>query len=241
MAGQIQAGLNRATVVLAIIGPRWLTSDDAYGRRRLDNRSDWVRLELQMAIEKQTPIVPVLVGEDVRVPPPKALPRSLRPLVERQGHQLRDDPGNWPADLRHLGDALHEFGLTEQGITPDVLPYPSVKKSRLRALTDEDLGKALEGMRGWEPWEDSLAREHPAARQELRKNFVFATFQQSIEFMSFMAPRFDTLNHHPRWGNEWKIVTVRLTTWDAGNKITDWDIRTGREVDQGYSEFVAKC
>src|SRR5215469_9735178 len=42
--------LLRATVMLIVIGPGWLTSADAYGRRRIDQPTDWVRQEVSEAI-----------------------------------------------------------------------------------------------------------------------------------------------------------------------------------------------
>jgi hypothetical protein len=41
-----QDKLQKATVVLAVIGPAWLTPSDQYGRRRLDKAEDWVRSNL---------------------------------------------------------------------------------------------------------------------------------------------------------------------------------------------------
>jgi hypothetical protein len=38
--------VRHARVVLAVIGPRWLTAADASGRRRIDDPDDWIRREL---------------------------------------------------------------------------------------------------------------------------------------------------------------------------------------------------
>jgi 4a-hydroxytetrahydrobiopterin dehydratase len=74
----------------------------------------------------------------------------------------------------------------------------------------------------------------------LRKNYIFSSFQEAIEFMAYLAPRFSRLNHHPRWSNEWRIVQIRLTTWDAGNKITDEDVQAAHEVELARKEFLAQ-
>jgi pterin-4a-carbinolamine dehydratase len=57
--------------------------------------------------------------------------------------------------------------------------------------------------------------------------------------MAYLAPRFNSLNHHPRWSNEWTTVQIRLTTWDADNQITSEDVRTAHMVDQARKEFLA--
>ena len=42
----INRALESCGVLLAVIGPRWLTAVDAAGQRRLDNPDDYTRLEL---------------------------------------------------------------------------------------------------------------------------------------------------------------------------------------------------
>ena len=45
------------------------------------------------------------------------------------------------------------------------------------AVTEDQLNHELEDLPGWEPWEDTTPREYPKSRQELRKNFVFSSFE----------------------------------------------------------------
>ena len=62
--------------------------------------------------------------------------------------------------------------------------------------------------------------------------FEFENFSDAVEFMNFLAPRFDLVNHHPRWANEWRRVAIRLTTWAVGNKVTRVDLDVARQVEQ---------
>jgi 4a-hydroxytetrahydrobiopterin dehydratase len=91
----------------------------------------------------------------------------------------------------------------------------------------------------WEEWVDALALEYPRVRQELRRTFTFGDFTEAVRFMQFIAPRFDERRHHPRWGNEWNLLRIRLTTWDAGNKITKFDVGAAHMIDAAYREFKA--
>ena len=68
--------MNKATVVLALLGPGWLKSADEYGRRRLDLPNDWVRNELLSAIGAGKPITPILLGSLPDMPPAEGLPRD---------------------------------------------------------------------------------------------------------------------------------------------------------------------
>jgi len=53
--------LDEATVVLALMGPGWPTVRNKDGKRRIEDRSDWVRKELLHAIAKRTPIIPIAI------------------------------------------------------------------------------------------------------------------------------------------------------------------------------------
>ena len=85
-AGQIfpavlENTLSQCKVMLAIIGPNWLKSSE--GTRRLDNPQDWVRLEIERALARKVPVIPVLVG-GASLPAKSDLPESLQLLIEHQ-------------------------------------------------------------------------------------------------------------------------------------------------------------
>ena len=79
--------------------------------------------------------------------------------------------------------------------------------------------------------------EYPKSRHELRRVFRLNSFRDAIRFMEFSSPQIDELNHHPRWENAWKSVTVHSTTWDVGNRITKHDVELAKLLDELYSEF----
>lgn len=80
---RITAAVTRCDVMLSLIGEDWLDSTDAMGRRRLDNPRDFVRLELETALQRGVRVIPILV-DGAEMPPADSLPESLRPLTERQ-------------------------------------------------------------------------------------------------------------------------------------------------------------
>ena len=88
-AEAIQGAVSSCDVLLAIIGPEWLTVEHK-GRRRLDDPDDFVRLEIEAALERNVRVVPVLVDE-AELPQRDELPESLRPLVRRQTLRLSHD------------------------------------------------------------------------------------------------------------------------------------------------------
>ena len=69
-------------MLLAVIGPRWLTIADAAGRRRLDNPDDFVRLEISTALKRKIRVIPLLV-EGAAMPYSTDLPDDLKLLARR--------------------------------------------------------------------------------------------------------------------------------------------------------------
>src|SRR5690349_17683735 len=86
-------------VLLALIGTKWLGITDETGRSRLENSDDFVRLEIEAALQRKVRIVPILVGR-ARMPQADQLPASLGKLVYRQALEL--DPNRFEADTRRL-------------------------------------------------------------------------------------------------------------------------------------------
>ena len=82
----IEQAVASCTVLLAVIGDRWLASVDGAGRRRLDDPGDFVRLEIESALRAGVRVVPVLLGTEL--PAPEQLPPSLAELASRQAVEL---------------------------------------------------------------------------------------------------------------------------------------------------------
>ena len=91
----IKNELKSCDLLLAVIGARWLDASDDRGRPRLEQSDDWVRLELETVLERNIPVVPVLL-DNVAPPNPALLPKSLRQLAYRQAHSVRP-----PSDFDH--------------------------------------------------------------------------------------------------------------------------------------------
>lgn len=76
----IETHIQYSSVMLVIIGPKWLTIRDANGNRRLDTPSDYVRQEIEMALAKHVETIPVLV-QGASMPTEQSLPQSLATLA----------------------------------------------------------------------------------------------------------------------------------------------------------------
>ena len=106
--------LANASVALIVIGRNWLTASDATGERRLDDPTDFVRLEVEKALWWDIPVVPILVS-NASMPTASELPESMRSLVLHQGVAVRPDP-DFHRDMDRLIERLTNL-LTESNIT----------------------------------------------------------------------------------------------------------------------------
>ncbi|GHH30257.1 hypothetical protein GCM10017774_07600 [Lentzea cavernae] len=96
---RIRRELERSDVVLAVIGPSWLTIRDKNDVRCLDDERDWVRTELRMAFQREMPVVPVLL-DGTPLPDPALLPNDIALLSLSMYWQVRHR--TFESDVRGL-------------------------------------------------------------------------------------------------------------------------------------------
>jgi hypothetical protein len=89
-AEAIKAGVHSCRVLVALIGPKWLTLGDAEGRRRLDDPDDYVRFEIRTALERRVRVIPVLV-DGATMPQRQELPDDLGKLARLNALQMSYD------------------------------------------------------------------------------------------------------------------------------------------------------
>jgi len=111
----ISTSLRSCGALVVVIGREWLA--DSSGRRRLDDPTDWVRVELEAALGRDDVlVVPVLV-EKAAMPSAADLPASLAPLVRRNALEVSDT--RWTHDVKLLTDCL------EVAVGPPTVRWPA--------------------------------------------------------------------------------------------------------------------
>jgi len=63
-------------------------------------------------------------------------------------------------------------------------------------------------------------------------NLLFRDFADAFAFMTEVAALAEARNHHPEWHNVYNRLTIRLTTHDAGNTVTDKDRALAAEIER---------
>ena len=67
---------------------------------------------------------------------------------------------------------------------------------------------------------------------QLVRDFKFADFSEAFAFMTRVALLAEKADHHPWWSNVYNQVTIKLTTHDAGNTVTDKDRALAKAIDK---------
>lgn len=115
--------VNKCDIVLVVMGRYWLTVTDDYGRRRIDNPDDFVRIEVATALARSNCLVVPVLLQGAQMPPPHYLPPDLQMLCYKNAAIVRDDP-DFHNDLTRLTAGLGQAINTQQAyLTPtDVKP-----------------------------------------------------------------------------------------------------------------------
>lgn len=102
--------VSRAEIFLVVIGPDWLGDDGK--NRRIDDRRDFVRLEVQSALERNIPVIPLLV-RNASMPSEHELPQEIQALSFRNGVPIRPDP-DFDNDITRLMSGLNKLSNKEK-------------------------------------------------------------------------------------------------------------------------------
>jgi hypothetical protein len=153
-ASVLQEHVKQCDAVLAIIGPRWLTATDEQGRRRLDDPHDFVRIEIETALNEDKRVIPILVGEG-RMPRPEELPEALRPLARRNAVRLTHERFSSDAQslVKSLEKALEDAASRRQPQQQGLVQEPATKRMQRRTLAlGGGLGLAAIAAALWMLW-----------------------------------------------------------------------------------------
>ena len=110
----IREAVDSCTVLVALIGRQWATLTDEEGRRRLDNPDDYVRFEVQTALERGVRVIPVLV-DGARPLRQQQLPAELQKLARLNALEL--SYGRYEYDADRLLNLLQRVLAAESGTT----------------------------------------------------------------------------------------------------------------------------
>lgn len=91
-------------------------------------------------------------------------------------------------------------------------------------LADDAIADALEQLPLWRREGDALIA-----------TFRMRDFSEALGFIVRVGIEAERLNHHPEITNVWNRVTLRLTTHDAGNRITRRDLELAAAISRLFA------
>ena len=127
--------VSQCQVLLAVIGAEWLTVSDQDGRSRLEDPADFVRIEIESALKRDVPVIPLLVS-GAKMPAAEDLPDSLRDFAFRNGTQIRPAP-DFNVDMARLIKNLQRhFDEIRTEATTDPIQDRELNEERSPAEVD---------------------------------------------------------------------------------------------------------
>lgn len=142
--------LNNCDVLLALIGAGWFGILPT-GKRRLDDPGDFVRVEIETALQRGIPVTPVLIGQ-VAMPREDQLPPTLAELAFRNAAEVdpgRDFHNHMDRLIRWLGN-LWQLGSQQIPGSPTRRAIPRVARQSARL---QRVGEVQQG-----PTDPTIAR-----------------------------------------------------------------------------------
>ena len=95
----LQEHLASCDLLLVMVGRGWLDIKNAAGKIRLEEPSDFVRLEIESALKRDIPVTPVLV-QGAQMPTVNQLPGAIRDFAYRNGFELSHS--RWESDVAEM-------------------------------------------------------------------------------------------------------------------------------------------
>jgi len=96
----------------------------------------------------------------------------------------------------------------------------------MEPLSKNQIENELKSLEGWQFKDDKIQRE-----------FSFNDFKTALSFIVRIGFEAEGQNHHPELFNVYSTVSISLSTHDAGDKVTEKDIKLAKAVDAIYKTF----
>ncbi|MBZ0298428.1 MAG: toll/interleukin-1 receptor domain-containing protein [Anaerolineae bacterium] len=111
----LEREVSACDLMIVVMGREWLNQENM---QRLHDENDFVRFEIETALKRDIPIIPVWVSRRNTMPEVDKLPTSVRDLVNRQAIAIRADP-DFHGDVDRLIVRISDiFDLLDEMVNP---------------------------------------------------------------------------------------------------------------------------
>ncbi len=101
----LEREVSSTDVMLVIIGQSW---SNRVNKARLFETDDFVRFEIETALKRGIPVIPLLVQRRTTLPQRRQLPEGIKDLVYRNAREIRPDP-DFHRDMDRLIQGIYEL------------------------------------------------------------------------------------------------------------------------------------
>jgi 4a-hydroxytetrahydrobiopterin dehydratase len=98
----------------------------------------------------------------------------------------------------------------------------------MNKLSEAEITKAVSELTGWK-----------LDGKFVVKKYRFQDFLKGVGFVNEIAQLSEEKNHHPFIAIDYKLVTLKITSWSAGG-LTDLDISLAKNYDIFYDKYSGK-
>ena len=95
-------------------------------------------------------------------------------------------------------------------------------------LNKNDIDNALQSLEGWTHEDDKL-----------KKEFEFEDFREAMSFITRLSYEAEDQVHHPEIFNVFNTVSIALTSHDAGDKVTEKDVKLAKTIETISNNFAS--
>jgi len=249
----IDEAVSQCQVLLAIIGRNWLTQKNARGGLRLHDQADFVRVEIESALRRKIPVIPLLV-HGIEMPPVDALPESIQDLAFRNGVAIRRDP-DFHSDMDRLiagVESLFGSDPKRQKVAKAVAPQAVVQQIEPLTVFQDELKKGGKGPKMvvipagvfQMGRNNGASDEQPVHRVTIAKNFaVGQTAVTFTEYKRFAKATKRSLPDDEDWGRGRRpVINVN---WNDAKAYAKWlSEQTGKRyrlLSEAEWEYAARA
>ncbi|MGP4082089.1 4a-hydroxytetrahydrobiopterin dehydratase [Pseudalkalibacillus sp. R45] len=95
----------------------------------------------------------------------------------------------------------------------------------MERLTEEQVSEQLQKLEDWKLTDEKW----------ITKKYRFKDYLDGIDFVSNIARQSEEIQHHPLISVDYKLVTVKLSSWQAKG-LTELDFKLAADYDRIYDQ-----
>ncbi len=228
----------RADIMIVIIGPDWLYMQDPLsGKRRIDLKNDWVRQEIttfmnRMKTNRDLILLPLLI-KSAKLPAAEHLDSGLSRICKFQFIQFNESTEN--TDYIEIITALRKHGMKSLSLPLISTPTGPISPKKLSRQREHNF------LKKFPEWKIIMSDKFDVNGENIRelyRHFEFDNFDDAWKFMSKVKDHIITsLNHHPKWQNNYGRVEIWLSTANIGHNLTKRDIDFAEQTETVAKEY----